>query len=301
MRPEEIDKLFKERLGNTAPTPPADLWGRLQERMQTEALSREEEEVKVVPLQSEKKKSNYIWLYPSIAAAVSLVLSVGVVFYNINNGTPEVSEALAGKNQPLELHEQPATAQAAPETMAQAAPAEAETTAEENISTSQATDPTSTASNGTEAVAKPEAIAKAAPKAIQPEPAKAIATAKPEADAQPAIAVNVSESAAETHETAPQPAVKPATPAALAKAAANLNAEPVEIIIKRSVASPPAMAEAAPKGLGKKAKLAKGIFRQVRNLANGDGVELSEVGINADKVALNTQIGNQKFSKVINL
>lgn len=285
MRPEEIDKLFKERLGNTAPTPPADLWSRLQERMQ------EEEEVKVVPLQPEKKKSTYMWLYPSIAAAVSLVLSVGVVFYNINTGTPEVNEALAGKNQPLELHEQPAATQAAPETMAQAAPAEEETTAEENISAPQATDPTTPASNSTEAVATPKAIAKATPKAV--------AATKPEADAQPAIAVKISEAS----ENAPQPVVKPATPAALAKAATNLNAEPVEIIIKRSVASPPAMAEAAeaPTGLGKKAKLAKGIFRQVRNLANGESVELSEVGINADKVALNTQIGNQKFSKVINL
>ena len=56
MRPEEIDKLFKERLGKNAPTPPADVWSRLQERMQAEALPREEEEVKVVPLQPEKKK-----------------------------------------------------------------------------------------------------------------------------------------------------------------------------------------------------------------------------------------------------
>ena len=294
MRPEEIDKLFKERLGNTAPTPPADLWSRLQERMQ------EEEEVKVVPLQPEKKRSTFMWLYPSIAAAVSLVLSVGVVFYNINTGTPEVNEALVGKNQPLELHEQPAATQAAPETMAQAAPAEEETTADENISAPQATDLTRTASNSTEAIVKPEVVAKAVAEATQPEPAKAIVATRPEADVQPAIAVKTSESAAEMYETAPQPAVKPATPAALANAA-NLNAEPVEIIIKRSVASPPAMAEAAPTGLDKKAKLAKGIFRQVRNLANGQSVELSEVGINANKVALNTQIGNQKFSKVINL
>ena len=297
MRPEEIDKLFKERLGKNAPTPPADLWSRLQERMQ------EEEEVKVVPLQQEKKRSTFMWLYPSIAAAVSLVLSVGVVFYNINNGTPEVNEALAGKNQPLELHEQPAATPVAPETVAQATPAEAETTAEENISAPQATEPSPAASNSTEAIAKAEAVAKAAPKAIQPEPAKAIAATEPKASAQPAIAVNTSGGAAEAHETVPQPAVKPAPPAALAKAAANLNAEPVEIIIKRAVASPPAMAAAveAPTGLDKKAELAKGIFRQVRNLANGEGVELSEVGINADKVALNTQIGNQKFSKVINL
>ena len=48
MRPEDIDKLFKERLGNTSPTPPTDLWNRLQERIETEMPQPEEEEKKPV-------------------------------------------------------------------------------------------------------------------------------------------------------------------------------------------------------------------------------------------------------------
>lgn len=298
MRPEDIDKLFKERLGNTSPTPPADLWNRLQERMQAEAAP-QEEETRVIPLRARAEKRTSTWMYSSIAAAVSLVLSVGVLFYNINTGTPEVNEVLADKSTSLELHEKPVTTEVAPEILADAGTA-TEITPEENNSNTQATDATPAASNTTEANAKPEAVAKATQKAVQPKRATAIAANKTKATVQPAIISIASESAAEPAETAPQPAVKPAT---LAKAAANLNAEPVEIIIKRSAASQPAVAEAeeAPTGFDKKARLVKNIFKQVRNLASGENVELSEVGINADKVALNTHIGKQKFSKVINL
>ncbi|GAB3814508.1 hypothetical protein GCM10028895_07680 [Pontibacter rugosus] len=82
-----------------------------------------------------------------------------------------------------------------------------------------------------------------------------------------------------------------------------MNAEPVEIVIKRAVASQTAMAEetSAPDVPNNKVKLAKNIFKQVRSLAAGDGMELSELGIRADRVALETQIGKQKISKVINL
>lgn len=304
MRPEDIDKLFKERLLNTSPTPPADLWNRLQDRMQAAAEPQEEEETKVVPLLRIKEKSTFTWLYSSVAAAVSLVLSVGVVFYNINTGTPEVSEALADKKQTLELNEKPVYTQPVPETVAQAEPM-TENTSEENNFTPQATDATPAASNSTEAVEKPGAIAKAMPKVVQqPKRSKAVASKQPKANVQQAGATNsTSESAADEAEAIKETAMKPANSVAIAKAAANLNAEPVQIIIQRSVSSTPAMAEAAeaPSGLNKKAKLAKNIFKQVRNLASGENVELSEVGINADKVALNTQIGKQKFSKVINL
>lgn len=299
MRPEDIDKLFKERLGNSSPTPPGDLWSRLQDRMEAEMPQK-------APLQSKEEKRSYMWIYSSVAASISLVLAVGVVFFNIKTGTSEVSQSLANKGR-IELHEPPISSQPAPETIAQAEVA-TESINEEKKLTPQATDANLAASNKAEEDVKTEAIAKATPKAVQQKQVKAIAPKQPQATVQQAIAVNIpTESPAETAEAVTLPAEKPVAPTALASAnAANMNAAPVEIIIRRSGSSTPtqpAMAAAndAPSGIDKKAKLAKNIFKQVRNLASGEEVELSELGINADKVALNTQIGKQKFSKVINL
>ena len=107
-------------------------------------------------------------------------------------------------------------------------------------------------------------------------------------DVQTAIAANTTPEA---------PVTQPAS-----VANANLNAEPVEIIIKRAVAAQTEMpVEGEQESRGDKKALAKNIFKQVRNLASGQGVELEELGIRADRVALETQIGKQKISKVINL
>ncbi|MCJ8163587.1 hypothetical protein MKJ04_01960 [Pontibacter sp. E15-1] len=297
MRPEDIDKLFKERLGNASPTPPAALWDRLQERMQEEGMAtQDEEKVRIIPILPKKEKPAYTWMYSSLAAAVSLLLSVGVVFYNINSGTPEVSEALADKGRTLELHEKPLTPDQAPAPLAQTGTELAETVAEENKVIPQATDASTPASGMAEEVVTPAAIAKADVR----KPANATTARQPRATAQPASpAPKRPENTANIVEPVAETVAKPA--AALAKADANLNAQPVEITFSRAASAPVAAAEEAPSGLDKKAKLAKNIFKQMRNLASGDGVELSEIGINADQVALNTQIGKQKFSKVIKL
>ncbi len=296
MNPQDIDKLFKERLGNTAPTPPADLWNRLQERMQETPTGQEEVDTKVIALTPAKNKPATVWLYSSIAAAVSLVLSVGVVFYNIHTGTPEVQQALADKSRTLELHEKPVAMPTAAATLAQTDKEESTALTEENISVPQATEATSPASNKAEGTIKQVALAKADVR----KSAKATAPVKsqtPQATVQQAIAQNkpVAVSA--------EPVIAAALPVASVKADANLNAAPVEITITRSVAVKPANPGQGetPTEPGSKATLAKNIFKQVRNLASGENVELSELGINADKVALHTQIGNQKFSKVINL
>jgi cytoskeletal protein RodZ len=291
MRPEDIDKLFKERLGNTSPTPPGDLWNRLQNRMEAEMPQ-------ATPLQPKEERRSFMWLYSSVAATASLVLTVGVVFFNIKTSTPEISETIAEKDH-IEISETPIIIQPAPETIAQANVQTEKTSEEKNI-TPQATNANTAASKSSEEVVKTESIARATPKAVQRKPARVTATTQPQATAQQAIAANTT---AEATETATAQVVKPVTTsAAFATSSADMNAEPVEIIIKRSVASQSAMAEAdAPGDVNKKAQLAKNIFKQVRNLASGDGVELSELGINADRVALNTQVGKQKFSKVINL
>ncbi|MFD2999034.1 hypothetical protein ACFS7Z_01565 [Pontibacter toksunensis] len=299
MRPEDIDKLFKERLGNSSPTPPLDLWSRLQDRMEAELPQ-------TAPLQPKEEKHSFMWVYSSVAASISMVLAVGVVFFNIRTGTPEISQSIEEKGR-VEIQETPVYSAPVPESIAQAEVA-TETNNEEKNLTPQATDANHAASNMAEEDVKKEAIAVATPKAVQQKKVKTSTKRQPQATAQQAIAINSqTERAPEVEETVTTPAVKPVMSNALAsaKADANMNAAPVEIIITRAGTSPTpaAMAEAdeAQGGLDKKAKLAKNIFKQVRNLASGEEVELSELGINADKVALNTQIGKQKFSKVINL
>ncbi|MHA6247871.1 hypothetical protein ACXYMU_08050 [Pontibacter sp. CAU 1760] len=295
MRPEDIDKLFKERLGNTSPTPPADLWNKLQEKMQAPAPDEGAKLLPFQPAQGDHRKTT--WLYSSLAAAVSLVLSVGIVFYNLQTGTPELNEALTKQNPALELEEKPTPA--SPETITSPATEEAllaETEKEsENKSDLQATVAPVTPSKETKAPTEALAAVKQKPTPTQPKARKgalAIHT-------QPA-ALASTVSGKQNLKPEPRPA---ATATAVAKADVSLSAAPVEITIIRSAApgenaQEVAVASAEP---GNKRQLAKNIFKQVRNLATGQEVELSEIGIKADKVALNTQIGNKNYSKVINL
>ncbi|SFU42819.1 hypothetical protein [Pontibacter akesuensis] len=315
MKPEDIDKIFKERLGNSTPTPPADMWARLQERMEEETpamgVVREHQES-----QPQKNSSRrFMWLYSSVAATLSLLLAVSVVFYNINTGTPEINAALTQHDPQLVEEQQPVVKPDAlpnAELLAQQK-AEVERTAEASKETeknlaAQATASHTSASNITKAPVIKESLAKASPKAVQqPKMASApVNKVSKKATAQQAIAANstpVEPATAVSAVSAPEP--KPGTPIAtsVAKSSANLNAEPVEIIIKRAVAPQTAMAEetTTPDAPNTKVKLAKNIFKQVRNLASGEEVELSALGIRADRLALETQIGKQKISKVINL
>ncbi|WP_439882922.1 hypothetical protein ACSX1A_07080 [Pontibacter sp. MBLB2868] len=295
MKPEDIDKLFRERVGNTSPTPPSDLWNRLQQRIEEELP-----QPNVIPLAAESKeeKKNFMWIYSSVAATLSLLLTVGIVFYNIKT-IPEISEKIAVAEKPV-LQETPVFTAPASETIAQVEPAQ------EKISEPQATVDATPASTTTETVAKPATIAKATKDVHQNKVTKASIAVQPKAYVQKAIASNTpTEKPVETATVVATD--KPVTANALAgntaASSANMNAEPVEIIIKRSAAPQTALAAAEnePSGFDKKTRLAKNIFKQVRNLANGEEVELQALGIRADKVALETQIGNKKLSKVINL
>ncbi|PRY15644.1 hypothetical protein CLV24_102266 [Pontibacter ummariensis] len=302
MRPEDIDKLFKERLGNSTPPPPGDLWNRLQQRMEEE---KEAKPLLLFPTQEQEKKRSFMWVYSSVAATLSLLLTVGVVFYNVKTGTPEISETLT-KEERLQLQEAPAFKIPVPEeTVAGIEEAKESAPPEKNFNT-EATAAKSVASKQVAALDKPKAEAETGTKVLQnSRPTKQVKHSRTKAITQPALAVNKPEVANKATEAVQEPAAQPTATVSLAEAKtanADLNAAPVEITIKRSVASPASVAEAEqPSGIDKKAKLAKNIFKQVRNLANGEGVELSELGIRADRIALETQIGKQKISKVIQL
>jgi len=294
MRPEDIDKLFKERLSNSAPTPSGDLWSRLQERIEEE-----------MPAQQKEKQHGFMWVRYSVAAAITLLLAVSLVLYNMQQQAPGINGTVAQQPTTEQPQEMPDfTPKALDEQAAPASIAEAANEEKENNLPPQATEATPAASNSTKAIAhtaepaaRPETVMKKAATPIKasaksPAMAQAIAANKPAEEPAAAASEDVVE-------------LKPVMTSALASAAVSdalTSAAPVEIIIKRAVTTQTVTAEAGePNGLEKKAQLAKNIFKQVRKLSNGEPVELADLGIKADKIALETKIGNQKFSKVINL
>ncbi|WP_242918906.1 hypothetical protein [Pontibacter liquoris] len=285
MKPEDIDKLFKDRLANTSPTPSADLWSRLQGRIEEEMPA----------AQPQEKKRSLMWLYSSIAASVMLLLAIGLVLYNGKSGKPEARIALQQQPAMIEQPARPEVQAPAASVLDPASIAAAPEAEKKEINLQpQATSSAPAASNSSKALAhvtktpaKPSTEMKKATTPITSAPSPQLALAESKLKAQPAAA------------TAPTEA--PETTAVFASATdATAGAEPVEIIFKRAVNTQPALSE-EPSGREKKTRLAKNIFKQVRNLSNGDPVELSSLGIRADKIALETRIGNQKFSKVINL
>lgn len=292
MRPEDIDKLFKERLGPTSPTPPADLWNRLQDRIETEMPSTNEQE---------QKPRSFMWLSYSIAAAIALVLSVGIVFYNVQRGGVPV-EGMANNNgqvaeQPLIMTES-STVESAPEQgIAQAEPAG--TAGSEDSAIPEATEATVKAPAKVKGT--PNAtIAKVESKSTTKQVNSKTST-NAVAPAQQLVAQVEKPAIPDAPRNAGEYNTGETMPVSFASNTADMNAQPVEIIIKRAVAVQQAEESEELSGFEKKQKLAKNIFKQVRNLSNGERVELSELGIHADRIALETQIGKQKISKVINL
>ncbi len=282
MNPEEIDKIFKERLGNASPTPPADLWNRLQSKLEEETPHQ---------IKPEKEKRGFMWIHSSIAATLALLLTVGVVFYNIKT-SPEVSQTLTVNDAPV-LEETPVLQE--PKAIAK--------TENEKITDAQATQLNQPASSKSEGNNKTAVAIKGKVKAVnQTAIASAAKATKQVVKSELANGSHVAEKKAEqvAMDLKPDP-----TTVLLANASdSNLNAQAIEITIKRSGSNANAMRiteDQQPNELDKKTVLAKNIFKQVRNLANGEQVELADLGIRADKVALEAQIGKQKFSKVINL
>jgi hypothetical protein len=284
MRPEDIDKLFKDRLGDISPKPSVDLWNRLQDRM--------EDELPQVNQKQNESKRSFMWVYTSIAASLSLLLAIGVVFYNIRS-TPEISETAIAKIDKPVLQEIPTTVPLS-ETKNEVIPGK--TDFEEKKYLAQATSKTEAAST----ILKDNNITKV--HKIESSKNGGEHTALEQNPAKPQLA-NVA--ITESEKQVPQASQNVLASANSIKEANtnNLDAAPVEIVIRRSINSEIAKAdeEANESGLQKRTQIAKNIFKQVRNLANGDEVELQALGIRADRVALETQIGNKRISKVINL
>lgn len=282
MKPEDVDKLFNERLGKMSPTPSPDLWNRLQQRMEDEFPGAQE------------KKPIMMWTRSyAAAAAISVLLSAGVVFYSVQHKAgPET------------------------ETIAQATPEVKEDKATDPIQSDQwvnksiAVTPVE-ASNAANPVTSEKTLAKVDESNAEPVAKLPSGKGLKQVERKQSAVVNnqkpmLAATLTRKPRTEPEPAKVVTPEPTVAFTSANMNAAPVEIIIKLTVDSESseaiAMANEEPDSdFQKKRTLAKNIFKQVKNLSNGEQVSLSELGVNADRIALETQIGKQKISKVINL
>ena len=113
----------------------------------------------------------------------------------------------------------------------------------------------------------------------------------------------------------PEMLAQATTPAATkgtttASSSSTASAEPMEIIVKldNNLAEPTKLAMTTPEPEQEKdyksgrstGKVVKGIFKQVKNLSQGEKINLKELGLK-HTYALETTIGNRKISKTITL
>ena len=283
MKSEDLDKLFNERLGKMHPAPSADLWNRLQDRM-----------VEEHPAQQESKPVMMWARSYAVAAAITVLLSAGLVFYNVQQEAAKPTDTLAQVEQKdkAETLETPVKSdQWVNKSLAVTTP-EPDENEVENTPVSKesitAIKPATEVVEETASVQKP---------VRQPEKKQSGTATK----------YNSKHLASNTKKLNPivEPELlpEPEPTVSFASSRTDMNAAPVEIIIKRSVAAhtPESEKETPVSDFSKKQELVKNIFKQVKNLSNGEQVNLSEVGLNADRIALETKIGKQKISKVINL
>lgn len=281
MGPEDIDELFKGRLGNLERTPSSEAWQRLQQQLQPPPKRR------VIPM----------WW--SVAATVAfLVLTGYFLFVNqLSDRNPEkIANTRIPAQQPTTLGEKarpsldPATVKESnPETVAAATSQEGPETKDlENTSTQSGSSGIVAATQPAEAAVSSRLSTATLPGHGKGIPAKDLPQ---QSETPPMVALD-------------KPAPRPAQITTSASAAPA--AETIEVVIlKQEPSSLLAGAgelvdEGEESSPSRKGKLVKGIFKQVKNLAAGEKIDLSQIGLDRYSLAIETQIGNRKISKTIN-
>ncbi|ALD20867.1 hypothetical protein [Hymenobacter sp. DG25A] len=270
MQPEDIDKLFRDRLQGHAPTPPAFLWDKLE-----------------AELQPAHKKRPVMWLYAS-AAVVALLLAGGA--WLLRTGPQSASS--------IEM----ATVVSRPSAPAISQPATASEAIEKEISTPQATAASPSASTLSKAVAT------AAPAPARQQPTTNNASA-PRTTRGLAATENRAVAAAtprpahpeRTVKAEPIPTITPEpVPAALASTtttpvpAAPLG--PIEVEVRRQTQAPVALASNGPASRPRLGSL----IRHARNVLRGDQVNLAEAGL-PETVTVQARVAGHTLTKVIQL
>ena len=276
MQPEDIDKLFRDRLTGHAPTPPDHLWSQLQQEIQP------------------AKKRPAMWLYAA-AAAVALLLLVGGGWL-LRPGSSATG--------PL------ATTQPARVTM----PAEQPTAPTEKKADLQATAPAELASTPSNAPAQentsptrrtPE---QAAPVAARPERLVAWQETRQSTPPRPTISALAPAPAA-----GQVPTSQSARPERLARVgaaetrvstwalAAPVAAPTGPIVVEvRQEAEMPVVAASEMAADRPRHSRLGAVLRQARNAVHGDPVDLSKVGL-PEALTVQARVGSHTLSKTIEL
>ncbi|WP_181306296.1 hypothetical protein [Rufibacter sp. XAAS-G3-1] len=288
MSAEDLDKLFRDKLKDKPVAPSNDVWERMQARMQ-QAAQQETPNPFLVPAAAEQKEERgtvRMWYY-SAAAAVTMLLGVGL-WVNRDIDPLQSSGAVATVQ---EAKKAPVVTEAPPQA---SAPAETESETVYNF---------------------PAAASQ------EKEQQQALASAKTQTQAAPApgkssevskrVAVVKQEETNSSAVTQEPKLMAVAHPVKTQETAKNTTEAPaLEIIVKLNNAqATPSLAQASTKetdtpqeeestGSG---RVLKGLLKQVKNLKDGEKVNLSELGYTKHTYALETRIGNKKISKTIEL
>jgi hypothetical protein len=297
MEQHNIDSRFKQGLENISRQPSADAWARLQNRMQ------EAEAAPVIQtVQPEEKEERRViaWWYYAAAAIVVLLISVGVLQNSSFFGPESMPVAV---NKPAEN-----MAETVEKGSVQKAITKTENTA---IAGNTASDKTET--SGTESLPT-NTERNATPKSFEDLKAgnATVQVAKAPRKKKPAIIVlpQTKNGAPEMQPSAPAEektllasnTENPAKPQVKTEKAAGQDGMVIEVIVKKDRSeSEQALALQTPaENSGKQSKL-KSIFKQAKNLKNGEGVNLQELGLFADtKLALGSR-NHEKVTKILDI
>ncbi|MBK0402936.1 anti-sigma factor [Adhaeribacter sp. BT258] len=302
MEQHNIDSRFKEGLQNLNRQPSADAWARLQSQLNTPIAAPETELVQ--PEEKKEERRILMWWHYAAAAVVLLFISVGI-FKNgsyfggktemplaVNKTTeiaaptvktPEVSAPVSEK---ISAPETMIAAIKTPETVIESKNEISSRNAVKNgikteVKTTVANAPKTQIAQVTKKVKTEKSIHNTP---IQEQPNSEQLVQKTEENLIASTQSNKAEHA-KTSET------KPALLAGMA----------IEVIVKKDNSENAlAMAETTAEE-DKNSKL-KSIFKQAKNLKNGERVDLQAIGLNSDsKLAMGTRNIQEKFSKVLDI
>ncbi|MBD2716672.1 hypothetical protein KBK19_16630 [Microvirga sp. STR05] len=274
MQPEDIDKLFRDRLAEHAPTPPAYLWNQLEEELQPE------------------KKRPVLWLWAA-AASVALLLVSGVLWLHLGSSVPSGEGALA--TAPQQKTAQPAAAaqpekKSADATETQATPPQALASTTSKEASAEAPAPSARQPQdahlparqlAAEPVSANRSKRTAASKALDNAPApEALATALPKT--QP--------------ERISEPVEAPSVPRQATALAAT---GPIEVEVRRSDAETAVATAAHQADSGPRPRLGQ-LLRLGRSAVRGDRVTLADAGL-PETVTVQARVAGRTLTKVIQL
>lgn len=291
MEQHNIDSRFKQGLDNLNRQPSADAWARLQSRLNEPVVAPKPE---IAEPEMKENKRILLWWHYAAAAVVLLFVSVGI-FKNGSNlsgktatevAVNQSNETQAGNEKSIEVQ----------------TPVHKKAIIPENAIAKQKmpkTKPANVAENAIKMEVKSAVN-------TSPETQLAQLTSKPKKKrtvlVDPEKPILVESTPAQQEETllatnTPAPASKTETPEVKPSGLAGMA---IEVIVKKDN-SENAVALQTPADTEKDSKLVS-IFKQARNLKNGDKVDFQALGVTPDsKFAIGTRNLHQKVSKVLDI